>query len=194
MQKQVEAIWYEFSAVLKRFILKRVGDEQVADDILQEVFIKVHRHLDTLQDDARLESWLYQITRNAIADHYRRRPELAPLDDDMPIEVQEDEDELQRALAVSVRGMMDTLPEQDRMALVLDSLAGVPQAEIGARMGLSVSGAKSRVQRARAKLRGLLFECCHFEFDRRGQVIDYHPRANCCEPCDCATEPASCVT
>lgn len=192
MEKQVEAIWYEFSAVLKRFILKRVGDEQAADDILQEVFVKVHRYLDTLQDDTRLESWLYQITRNAIADHFRRSPALTPLKDDTPLEAQEDEDEVQLALTVSVRGMMDCLPEQDRTALILDSLAGVPQAEIGARMGLSVSGAKSRVQRARAKLRGLLFDCCHFEFDRRGQVIDYHPRTDCCPHCGCATDPASC--
>jgi RNA polymerase sigma-70 factor (ECF subfamily) len=194
MEKQVEAIWYEFSAVLKRFILKRVGDEQVADDILQEVFIKVHRHLDTLEDDARLESWLYQITRNAITDFYRHSPAFTALDDDTPFTEQDDEDELQVALAVSVRGMMDLLPEPDRTALILDSLAGIPQAEIGARMGLSVSGAKSRVQRARAKLRGLLFDCCHFEFDRRGQVIDYHPRANCCAQCNCATDSVSCAS
>ena len=68
MEKQVEAIWYEFSAVLRRFILKRVGDEQAADDILQEVFVKVHRHLESLNDETRLESWLYQIARNAIAE------------------------------------------------------------------------------------------------------------------------------
>lgn len=195
MEKQVEAIWYEFSAVLRRFILKRVGDEQATDDILQEVFVKVHRHLESLQDETRLESWLYQIARNAIVDHYRRVPALASLEEDVPFESDdEDDEEFQMALAASVRGMMDCLPEEDRTALILDSLAGIPQAEIGARMGLSVSGAKSRVQRARLKLRTLMFDCCHFEFDRLGKVIDYHPRVQCCPRCDCAAEPASCRT
>lgn len=193
MEKQVEAIWYEFSAVLRRFILKRVGDEQAADDILQEVFVKVHRHLESLHDETRLESWLYQIARNAIVDHYRRVPALAALDEDVPFVSQdEDDEEFQMALAASVRGMMDCLPEEDRTALILDSLAGIPQAEIGARMGLSVSGAKSRVQRARLKLRALMFDCCHFEFDRLGKVIDYHPRVQCCPQCGCDVDPASC--
>src|SRR6476469_3748842 len=120
MEKQVEAIWYEFSAVLRRFILKRVGDEQAADDILQEVFVKVHRHLESLQDGTRLESWLYQIARNAIVDYYRRVPALAELGEDTPFATEDDEDdEFQLALAASVRGMMDCLPEEDRTALIL---------------------------------------------------------------------------
>ena len=62
MGKRVETIWYEFSVPLKGFILKRVEDEAAADDLLQDVFVKVHRHLDSLNNEMRLESWLYQIT------------------------------------------------------------------------------------------------------------------------------------
>lgn len=185
MQKQVETIWYEFSENLRRFILKRVRDEQAADDILQEVFIKVHRYLGTLADETRLESWLYQITRNAIADYYRRQPAVLELKEDLILADEDEDDGLQNELALSLGRMMDNLPQEYRTALVLDSLEGVSQAEIGARLGISVSGAKSRVQRARSKLRDMLFDCCHFEFDRRGTVIDYYPRAQCCTQCDC---------
>lgn len=191
MAKQVETIWHEFSANLRGYILRRARDEQAADDILQEVFIKVHRHLGTLADETRLESWLYQITRNAIADYYRRQPATVALDEELAFADEDGDDGLQVALASSLGRMMDALPEEYRTALVLDSLEGVSQAEIGARMGISLSGAKSRVQRARAKLRDMLFECCHFEFDRLGTVIDYHPRAQCCTQCGCLTE-ASC--
>lgn len=189
MQDKVKTIWNEFSSNLKHFILKRVDDPQAADDILQDVFIKVHRRLDSLQDDSRLEHWLYQITRNAIADYYRQRRLTAPLLEDIPLPEAEHEQEFRALLAASVRHMLDSLPDEYRDALILDTLEGVPQAEIGARLGISVSGAKSRVQRARAKLREMLFECCHFEFDRIGKVIDYHPRANCCPRCDCAVQP-----
>lgn len=185
MEKQVETIWYEFSGNLRRFVLKRVRDEQATDDILQEVFIKVHRHLGTLSDETRLESWLYQITRNAITDHYRRQPATLDLEEDLVLADEAGDDGLQEELALSLGRMMDNLPEEYRTALVLDSLEGVSQAEIGVRMGISVSGAKSRVQRARSKLRDMLFDCCHFEFDRRGTVIDYYPRAQCCSQCEC---------
>lgn len=185
MEKQLETIWTELAANLKRFILKRVGDEPTADDILQNVFIKIHTNLDALQDESKLQSWVYQITRNAIADHYRRAPATHTLDEAIPQNDAPD-DETRAALTRSVREMVDCLPEEYRTALVLDTFEGLDQSEIAAQLGISVSGAKSRVQRARAKLRDMMFDCCHFEFDRRGGVINYYPRARCCPTCDAA--------
>jgi RNA polymerase sigma-70 factor (ECF subfamily) len=179
---QVETIWSEFGANLRRFIQKRVSDPQAADDILQNVFVKIHTRLDSLHDDRKLTSWVYQITRNAIIDYYRQTPKRVPLDDELPA-LSSDDDEIQANLTASLRSMVDCLPDEYRVPLMLDAFEGLSQAEIAARLGISLSGAKSRVQRARAKLRDLMFECCHFEFDRRGSVIDYHPRANCCPRC-----------
>src|SRR5574340_493285 len=76
-----ETVWEGFHGRLKQFILRRVSDEQNAEDILQDVFLKVHLHIDTLRDEQRLESWLYQITRNAITDYYRARRETSSLPD-----------------------------------------------------------------------------------------------------------------
>ncbi len=70
-----EQLWETFSAPLQQFILRRVQDPHNAEDILQDVFLKIHARIDTLHQQDRLVSWMYQITRNAIADHYRaRRP------------------------------------------------------------------------------------------------------------------------
>jgi RNA polymerase sigma-70 factor, ECF subfamily len=77
--------------------------------------------------------------------------------------------------------MVRGLPELDRQALVLTEYQGLTQKELAERLGLSFSWAKSRVQRAREKLRQQLLDCCHFELDRRGHIIDYQPRCHCCE-------------
>jgi len=66
-----ENIWLNLSANLKSFILSKVSDKAAADDILQEVFVKIHLKINTLKDDSKLNPWLYQITRNLIADYYR---------------------------------------------------------------------------------------------------------------------------
>jgi len=76
--------------------------------------------------------------------------------------------------------MVDSLPADYRQALLLTEYQGLTQRELAQKLGLSVSGAKSRVQRAREKLKAMLLDCCHFEFDRRGKVIDYQPNCACC--------------
>ncbi|HLZ55439.1 MAG TPA: sigma factor-like helix-turn-helix DNA-binding protein, partial [Ktedonosporobacter sp.] len=76
-------------------------------------------------------------------------------------------------------------PDQDRQALVLTEYQGLTQKELGERLGLSFSGAKSRVQRAREKLKQELLACCHFELDRRGHILDYQPRCDCCVQASC---------
>ena len=83
-------------------------------------------------------------------------------------------------LKQAFRRMVEELPEPYREAVRLADLEGVPQTELAERLGISVSGTKSRVQRGRQMLRKELEECCRFEFDRRGKVIDFTPKGECC--------------
>jgi RNA polymerase sigma-70 factor (ECF subfamily) len=188
-----EQVWEAFHAPLEQFIRAHVSDEATAQDILQDVFLKIHQHIETLKDVQKLESWLYQVTRNAIIDYYRskERPsasldalEVLALAEDLP------DDDVVSDLFPAVRAMVNSLPEQDRQALILTAYQGLSQKEYGERLGLSFSGAKSRVQRAREKLKQMLLECCHFELDRRGHILDYQPRCHSCETVACcADEP-----
>jgi RNA polymerase sigma-70 factor (ECF subfamily) len=190
MDMPLETIWTAFGDSLKRFILSRVRDEQASEDILQDVFVKIHARINTLNDERKLQSWVYQIARNAIADYYRKSHATAELTESLSLpEVAAENDEVTRQLAGSVAAMVDLLPAEYRLPLVMDTFEGLSQQQIADRLGLSLSGAKSRVQRARAKLRGMLLDCCHFEFDRRGAVIDYRPRADCACCNDCAQTP-----
>jgi RNA polymerase sigma-70 factor (ECF subfamily) len=86
------------------------------------------------------------------------------------------DDDMVSELFPSVRAMVNSLPELDQPALILTSYQGLTQKELSARLDLSFSGAKSRVQRAREKLKQLLLDCCHFAFDRLGRVMDDQPR------------------
>ncbi len=188
MQKDSELIWKEFHARLRRFIQSRVRDENSTDDILQEVFLRIHARIDTLRDDSKLESWIYQIARNAIIDHYRTHKSTdatVELVASIPAEVESDEADAARQLAPGLVSMVECLPPEYREAVTLTEFGGLTQKELAEKLGMSVSGAKSRVQRAREKLKAMLLECCHFELDRRGKIIDYYPRPNCCAQCAC---------
>jgi RNA polymerase sigma-70 factor (ECF subfamily) len=175
-----ENVWREFSDRLRGFIGKRVASAADADDLLSDVFVKVHSHIDSLEDEARLAPWLYQITRNTLTDYYRRRPPPPASLEGLDSASVEDDYDAAALISASLRDLVDRLPAKYRDALVLTEFEGRTQAEMAGELGLSVSGAKSRVQRARAMLRDDLLECCHFEFDRLGHVIDYEPRPRCC--------------
>jgi len=180
-QITVDLVWERFSARLRAFIRSRVEDDDSAEDILQEVFLRIHTHLVAVQDVNRLESWLYQVCRNAIIDHYRRRRAHVELAETLPddFDLPEGPDAAEE-IAASLGEVLAALPEPYRQALTLTDLEGLSQQELAVRLGISLSGAKSRVQRGRQKIRDALLTCCHFEFDRYGRVIDYWAHCCCC--------------
>lgn len=183
-------IWEQFSDRLRLYIHRRVSNPQDAEDLLQDVFLKIHTQIEGLQNEERLAAWIYRIARNTITDYYRRTPQTLDLPEDLLAEQEEDEQNPISQLASGVQGMIDALPEIYRQPLVLSEIQGIKQAEVAGTLGISVSGAKSRIQRGRMLLKQSLLDCCHFEFDRRGSVIDYIPRQDCCarwqpDACSC---------
>jgi RNA polymerase sigma-70 factor (ECF subfamily) len=179
MNATLDTIYTDFHVKLHRFIAGRVPDPDTAEDILQDVYLKIHAKMDGLREEDRLESWIYQITRNAIVDYYRRARPQDELSESLASPLG-DEPGAVSQLASSVKGMLNCVPEKYREALELTELQGLSQIELATRLDISVSGAKSRVQRAREKLKEAFLDCCHFEFDRLGNVVDYHPN---CEKC-----------
>lgn len=188
MNSNLESIYTDFHSKLKSFVVGRVSDPDTAEDILQDVYLKIHSKIDGLRESDRLESWIYQITRNAIIDHYRRARPLDELSDSLASPLDDEPDAVSQ-LASSVKGMLNCVPEKYREALELTELQGLSQVELATRLELTVSGAKSRVQRAREKLKEAFLDCCHFEFDRLGRVMDYHPK---CEKCADPNYPYDC--
>lgn len=172
----VEAIYNDFHAKLKSFTMRHVRDADAADDILQDVYLRIHAHIGELRDTDRLESWIYQITRNAIADYHRGQKPEVELPESLRAVTDEEPDTIGE-LAGSIGEMLRCLPPKYRQALELSELQGLSQTEVARRLKISLSGAKSRVQRAREKMKEAFLECCHFEINRYGRIIAF--AANC---------------
>ena len=180
MKWETEAVWIEFSDQLSQFICSRLADKSLADDILQDVFLKIHSHIDTLKDDTKIRGWIYQITRNIIIDHYRTQKTEMEIPENLPVVDEISQNTTSQEIASSLRTLVEELPEKYGQALLLTEFQGVTQKELAQKLGISVSGAKSRVQRARKMVKDMLMQCCHFEFDRYGTIIDSHPITCCC--------------
>ncbi len=166
-------LWQEHKTRLHNYIARRVPDRHVADDILQDVFLKVHTSLGTVKAPGSVAAWLYRLASNAIADYYRTYKPSDELPENLA--APEKRRDYTAELASCLRPFIDDLPEKYRTALVLSEIEGITQKEVARRLGLSVSGAKSRVQRGREKLRGLLSECCEIEVGRNG-IVGYEVR------------------
>lgn len=166
-------IWQEHQSRLRAFIAKRVRESDVVDDILQTVFLKAYTHLHTVRSHGSVTAWLYRIAANAITDQYRSRRHWEELPDDLA--APRPERDYVAELATCMQPFIDDLPENYRTALVLSDLEGLPLKEVAGRLGLSLSGAKSRVQRGREKLRQRFLACCDIQTGRGG-IVGYERR------------------
>ncbi len=172
-------VWRDWQAALRRYVARRVRQSADTDDVLHEVFLKIEAHLGQLREPGRLAAWLYRITDHAIADHYRGQRPWVELPEEvlqnLPAAAANDPADGTEALAACLRPMIETLPETYRQAVLWSEIDGVPQREVAARLGISVSGAKSRVQRGREKLRAIVLDCCHVETDGDGLACKQKP-------------------
>lgn len=190
--KLTEELWQQLHDSLRTFIAKRVDDHGHVDDILQEVFVRVHRQINSVNDPNRVVSWIYQITRNAIIDHYRKpvRQREIPTGLSSQLEMcdetsqkreradREEDEESRSELAGCLRPMIERLSQDYRDAITLVEIEGLTQQAAAKQIGISLSGMKSRVQRGRKQLKQMLDDCCLIELDRRGGVANYQSRSN----------------
>lgn len=171
----VTEAWEKHEAELRRFLRHRTGSDAEADDLLQEVFLRVLRQPNGLCGIDNRRAWLYHAARNLLIDRLRLSKEQVPLPADLAVE--EDDP------APPVDGLSQCLPRalaelsrQDREAIALCDIQGITQQDYADRLGLSLPAAKSRVQRARVRLKAHLTHACQVKFDAAGQVAGFVPR------------------
>jgi len=162
------------------------------------VFLQMHRSLTRIRRGERIQAWLYSTARRAIADYYRtssRRREVLS-GDALDVEAlrpaahepTEDDDE-RREVAFCLAPVVESLAPGDREAILLAEIQGLRVTDAAARVGLSLTGMKSRVRRARHRLRKAMLDCCHLALDGRGTPIRCAKRGRAGGPC--REEPAS---
>lgn len=197
----VDLPWDDVHASLRTFIGRRVRNPADADDLVQQVMLRLIAGLDSLRDTDRVYAWVYRTARNVIVDHYRSpvtRREVASGDAEEVAmarpaidAVDEDEGTALHELAACMAPMLTRLPAAQQTALRLTEIEGRAQADAARAEGISLSGMKSRVQRGRRQLRAALEACCAVHLDRRGGVIAYRPQAGGCGCGGCARDSGS---
>jgi len=173
-----KAVWDTYSEDIKHFILSKVKDETVSDDLLQETFIKVHTKLHTLKDDTKLKSWLFSVAKYSILDYYRSKK---------PTEVFDNYDELNDELQPSshtekdcLRGILINLPKKYRDPIFMSDIMGLKQADVAKRLGLTLSAVKSQIQRARKLIAKGYMDCCGYTMNTQGYLVgEIQDRADC---------------
>lgn len=159
-------LYLHFSNKLEIFIRNRVQDEDLAKDILHDTFIKV---IDCCKQDRQCEhpkAYVFQIANNLIYDYYRnQKKEIPVIDNDADAEPLNDE------MIACLQPMLQQLPEKYKEAVRLADIEHLPQQQVADKLGISISGAKSRIQRGREKLKQLILSVCHVETDKYGNIL-----------------------
>lgn len=165
-----EEVWNDFKHELLGFIKSRINDIDLAEDILQEVFVKIHLNLTALNDRGSLQSWIYRIARNTIIDFYRKKKNIV-YQDKVEELFPEELEEATKDFSNCLKSFIVQLSEKDREALELTLLGNLSQKEYAAKINLSYTAAKSRVQRAKEKLKKDFIGCCNLQLDKYGNII-----------------------
>ena len=190
-----DAPWRPFVDGLGRFIAGRVPAAD-ADDVLQDTLLRLHEASDSLRDADRAEAWVFSIARRTIADFYRERergPVEQPMEEAEPVDEEasptenlagyDGDHDVHEEVLSWLRPMAEELPEKYRRPLVMADFEGHTHQDIADELGLSRSGATSRIRRARANLRERLRQCCEVDFGPKGRAVAFRRREEPCETC-----------
>lgn len=177
-------IWLKFSHPVKDFIRNKTHNSDVADDILQEIFIKIHQNLHLLRDKERVAGWVFQIARNTVLNYFRMQKKNLENQEFHQRETEEEsyfkENNLNEMVEIWLGEFKKDLDPKYQEALQLVDIEGITQIELAHRLGISVSGAKSRVQRGREQLKQKLIDCCPVKTDQYGNILEIQSKGRNC--------------
>lgn len=165
--------WNQHEAELRGYLTRRLGDPRQAEDLLQDTFVKALGLGSAFCTLNNARAWLFQVARNQLIDHLRRQRPTVALDTN--IAEQEPAIAAVETLAACLPRALSALDEQDREVISACDLEGMSQLDYARQQGIGLPGAKSRVQRARRRLRKQLQTACRVRFDDDGRVCCFVP-------------------
>lgn len=177
---KTKQVWNSYYEDLKRFIISKVKNKTIADDILQDTFIKIHTKLHTLKDLNKLKSWCFTIARNSILDYWKstnKTFEIANFEAETEIteNIHTEED--------CLRGILKSLPKKYRDPLFLSDIKGLKQQEVANHLKQSLPTTKSQIQRARKLIAQGFMDCCGFEINNKGKLVGEIKTKGDCKVC-----------
>jgi RNA polymerase sigma-70 factor, ECF subfamily len=172
-------IWEEYKSALLGYIKKRVTDEDDAKDILQEVLLKSYQYCSKGKTIVYLRSWLYKITRNTIIDYFKKTNKTVSFDFDIPETT--DENSIVGEASDYIKVLLKLLPDDYSIPLYMSDIDGFDQKNIAEKLKLTLPNTKSRIQRARVKLKERFLECCEVTFGESGEMVSFNIKPQCSE-------------
>lgn len=167
--------WQQHERELRHWLLRQLPAGEVAEDALQDIFIKAMTQGARFCAIEQPRAWLFEVARHHLIDQFRKRREWVPL----PESLSQDEPEL--AVVDELSGclprVLAELSVADRQILMACDIHGLSQQRFATQHGLSLSATKSRLQRARIRLKAQLTHSCAVKLDADGKVCGYTPRA-----------------
>ncbi|MEZ4856369.1 MAG: sigma-70 family RNA polymerase sigma factor [Gelidibacter sp.] len=173
-------IWNLYADDVKHFILSKVHDAVVADDLLQDTFIKVHTKLETLNDNTKLKPWLFTIARHGVMDYFRAQHSSTELSDE---EVFFEPKATEHQVKDCLYGIIKSLPKKYRDPLFLSDIKGMKQTEVAEQLHLPLPTVKSQVQRGRKLISQGFMDCCDFKLNDQGYLVGELKDRKDCKVC-----------
>ncbi len=170
-------IWEEYKSSLFGYIKKRVTDEDDAKDILQDVLLKSYQYCSNGKSVLYLKSWLYKITQNTIIDYHKKNNKTISFSLDY-VETANEKSIIGEA-SDYIKVLLKLLPNDYATPLYMSDIDGIDQKTIAENLGLTLTNTKSRIQRARVKLKERFLECCVVSFGESGEMVSFDIKPEC---------------
>ena len=180
---KLDSIWSEYRAGLKAFLHTKLSNPDDVDDLLQDILLKSFVNLANLKEAESVKAWLFQIANHSVIDFYRkngRSNEALKL-------ISEDDESLENTvkaeLSHCISPFINALPEAQSRLLKAIELESVSQKTYAEQIGIPYSTLKSQVKKARSELKVLFDQCCHYQQDTFGNLIEYEKKSGHCDAC-----------
>lgn len=179
--EDTQEIWKIYHKQLLGFISSKISNKETAQDVLHEVFIKIHSKMHTLNDITKMRAWIYQITRNTIIDYYRKHKSKEEIPLWVDEEFQNSDEVLKEELSFCLGYLIGKLPQKYKTAIQISEIEGKTQQELADYENITLAGAKSRVQRGRDILKHMIFDCCELEINKvtKNMELNVKDEENC---------------
>ncbi len=173
---QVWKIWEESKLKLNAYLLAKFKNKELADNVSQEIVLKIHKSCCSGKEINNLNSWLFQIAHNAGVDYLKKDSSAEEIKEFV---TEENPKNAWLDLIEILEPLVEFLPPEVSVPLKLADIEGKPQKEIAEELGLSLTATKSRIQRARKKLKEEILTCCELEFNNNGDLVDFQIKDSC---------------
>ena len=178
----LEEIWSEYRNALKAFLHSKISNPADVEDLLQEILIKTHNNINTLEDESSIKSWLFQIANRTAIDFYRKKDRTIESNSEK-LWYEQNEQEVMQELLKCIAPFIQALPEDSARLLNAVYIQDKSQKDYAEESDITYSTLKSQIQNSRKELKALFDQCCEYEIDKSGNLIDFNPKSDSCKNC-----------